>query len=807
MRQRRIAILGSRGIPARYGGFETFAEELSVRLAAAGYTIDVFCETDRPAPDESYKGVRLIHVRRWRLGPLTTILFDIACLWRARKGYDVAYMLGYGAAFFCFLPRLWGTRVWINMDGVEWARSKWSYPARQWFKLMEWTAMRSVDNVVADAEGIKRHLQDRHGSRRQCTVISYGAYPVNAVPDPTSLGKWGLVSRGYFLIVCRLEPENHVLEFLRGFASSNSRRLLVVVGDNEPGRSYVSELAAVRDERIRFIGTVFDKEAITSLRFHCFAYLHGHSVGGTNPSLLEAMGCGNLVIAHDNVYNREVLGEGGFFVDKVEGITAAIAKVEDPGFDSAAMRTMARERISENYSWEKITSKYEQLFQDEMGQPKKHLAAMTARMLFCALAILASRTGAETGNGIISDWMNFKKAAVSIVFDDNSSDQFEYAVPMMDARDIQGTFFVVPNWAPTVWDSIRAASARGHEIGSHTVSHPDMAALTDSSFSAAERELKDSKDSIEARLPGKRCLTLAWPFNRCNKVSKALAGKYYITARQGEGTLEVASPFDRFAMRSMPFTDSPGPMNDYVDEAISKNRWLIELLHRVHTTPYALIHTNVDSLRLHLDYLKERRDSLWIAPYGDVFRYIQERDSSTLTLVESSDSVVVFSLVHGMDSSIYNLPLSLEITLPKGSTGLSASQGGAPIEFENKTLEKATSIRLAAYPNRGDIAIKIKRPTLQTTRNWTFQRLPGSSLKQDESRGNVIFFRWPHRGQLTVKSFDTMGKEVGDSFRFHAEPDFSYRLEFSGNRVPRSLRHVAIFNEGKVILRRSMVSE
>jgi glycosyltransferase involved in cell wall biosynthesis len=362
----RIAILGSRGIPAKYGGFETFAEELSIRLARLGFEVDVFCEADESKPAERYKGVGLIHVKRYRLGPLTTLLFDAICLWQARKGFDFVYMLGYGAGLFAFIPRIWGTRVWINMDGIEWARSKWGFLARQWFKMMEWAAFRVANRVIADAEAIQSHLLSRHGRRPECDVIAYGAYPVQEEPDRAILGEWELESRGYFLVVCRLEPENHVLEIIQGFASSRTDRCLIIVGDHRHPGQYVEKLLSVKDERIRFIGTVFDKRKLTCLRFHCLAYFHGHSVGGTNPSLLEAMGCGNLVIAHDNSFNREVLGGSGLFFKNGQSIPAVIRQVESQGFESEPFRIGSRKTVEERYSWDLISHQYSEAFHRDM---------------------------------------------------------------------------------------------------------------------------------------------------------------------------------------------------------------------------------------------------------------------------------------------------------------------------------------------------------------------------------------------------------------------------------------------------------
>lgn len=156
----RLAILGTRGIPARYGGFETFAEEIAERLQQRRLEVTVYCEKGCNSPAiEIYKGVRLVYVPSPKLGPFSTILFDLFCLIIARNRHDVIYMLGYGSSLFCFIPRLWGKQVWLNMDGIEWKRTKWSFPARLWLRTMEWVAMLTPNRLIADAHAIEDHIQ------------------------------------------------------------------------------------------------------------------------------------------------------------------------------------------------------------------------------------------------------------------------------------------------------------------------------------------------------------------------------------------------------------------------------------------------------------------------------------------------------------------------------------------------------------------------------------------------------------------------------------------------------------------------
>jgi glycosyltransferase involved in cell wall biosynthesis len=363
----RIAIVGSRGIPARYGGFETFAEEIAVRLVARGYDVTVMCEEEGDMRLPSYRGVRLEYVPAPALGGLTTVVHDCRALWRCRKDFDVVYMLGYGAALFCALPRLWGTPVWINMDGMEWRRSKYGFFGRTWLRTMERAAVGIATRLVADASAIRTELASRYRRMPPATVIPYGAHVVAAPPPPSVLDEWGLAPRRYYIVVCRFEPSNHVLELLEGFADSASPHPLVVLGNYRCETPYIRELVRVAgtDERIRMVGTVYDQAKLHALRYHSIAYLHGHSVGGTNPSLLEAIGCGNPIIAHDNPFNREVAADAGLYFISPADVARHIHTLEhEPGLRER-LSARAYARIAERYTWDHIEAAYLDLLHEE----------------------------------------------------------------------------------------------------------------------------------------------------------------------------------------------------------------------------------------------------------------------------------------------------------------------------------------------------------------------------------------------------------------------------------------------------------
>jgi glycosyltransferase involved in cell wall biosynthesis len=252
------------------------------------------------------------------------------------------------------------------MDGIEWARAKWGHIAKAYFKVMEALAMRIADRVIADAEGIRAFLYSRHPVATPCSVIPYGAPIMDCMPDGNFLRELDLQKYEYYLIVCRLEPENHILEILSGFIASKSKFPLVVIGDHRVDTKYVRRLMNLHDDRIRFLGTMYDVKRLQTFRYHCRAYFHGHSVGGTNPSLLEALGCGNTVIAHDNVFNREVAADAAIYFTDSSDIPAIIDQIEDKD-DVYRVETAARarKRIQERYTWERVTEAYLHLLREE----------------------------------------------------------------------------------------------------------------------------------------------------------------------------------------------------------------------------------------------------------------------------------------------------------------------------------------------------------------------------------------------------------------------------------------------------------
>lgn len=363
---RKIAILGSRGIPAEFGGFETFAEQLAVRLVAFGHDVTVYCEKSQSYEEPSYKGVKLVYLETPNIVGLRSVWFDIVSIIQTLRGYDFVYMLGYHAGFAFVLPWAFRTNFWTNMDGLEWKRDKWSPMAKRYLRINEWFAARFSRKLVGDAEGIVQHLRKSYGVDHKTIMLPYGAYRVEQEPDAALVEQFGIEIGEYYLVVCRLEPENHVLEIVQGFVKSKTQRRLVVVGDHKTGTAFVQSLLDTADERVYFVGTIFDHEKLMALRWYCRAYLHGHSVGGTNPSLLEAMTCRNYVIAHDNVFNREVTGGLGTYFASAEQLTAELNDLDVSPIPDAA-RDGLLERIEHIYNWDRIASLYAEAFESSLG--------------------------------------------------------------------------------------------------------------------------------------------------------------------------------------------------------------------------------------------------------------------------------------------------------------------------------------------------------------------------------------------------------------------------------------------------------
>ena len=356
-----IRILGTRGVPASHGGFETFAEHLALFLVAHGWKVIVYCQEDGEGPifEDSWEGVDRIRVPVSQAGPKGTVIFDWKCTVHASRHSDLCLVLGYNTAVFMALLRLKGVTSLINMDGIEWARAKWGGIAKAWFYVNDWAGCWLGHHLIADHPQIKRHLTTRV-SGNKITTIPYGADMVADAPV-VPLTALGLEPRRFLTVIARPEPENSILEIVKAFSRNTRGCTLAVLGNYSKTNAYHRAVQEVAGPEVRFLGAIYDKKVVQALRFHSLAYVHGHQVGGTNPSLVEALGAGNAVIAHDNPYNRWVVGESGAYF----GSEKQCAEVFDVLLTDEArlndMRSESRKRHGTAFTWEGTLSQYESL--------------------------------------------------------------------------------------------------------------------------------------------------------------------------------------------------------------------------------------------------------------------------------------------------------------------------------------------------------------------------------------------------------------------------------------------------------------
>jgi len=361
----KIAILGCRGVPGRYGGFETFSTELAPRLVERGHNVTVYCNprycpSERPA---DYRGVRLCYlpVPSWRT--VETPLHELRSLIDAlHRDYDVLYVLAFRASLLYVLPRIAGRRIVFNTDGLDWKRSKWNWMAQAYLKFSEAVGARiAADALIADSRGMQEYIREAHG--RESVFIPYGAPVVNS-SRPELLRPYGLAARSYFLVVARLEPENNVHVALESFAHVSSDKPLVVVGGANYRSEYHRRLERLAGPGVLFTGPIYDPDVLNELWCNCYAYIHGHQVGGTNPSLLQAMGAGCCVLAHDVNFNREVVGDSGFYwqptVDSLTRCLRDVLRCPEERLD--LLRERARETVRARYDWERVTADHETVF-------------------------------------------------------------------------------------------------------------------------------------------------------------------------------------------------------------------------------------------------------------------------------------------------------------------------------------------------------------------------------------------------------------------------------------------------------------
>jgi glycosyltransferase involved in cell wall biosynthesis len=369
MNVRRVAILGTRGIPGNYGGFETFAEEFGARLAARGHAVTVYCRTGNAARrPRQHRGMDLVHlpaVRHKYAETLTHTFYSaVHALFRR---FDIVYVCNSANAPICFIPWARGQQVVLNVDGLEWQRAKWGGIAKRYYRWAAGLAARMPIEVVTDADVIQRYYRDELNRDTRC--FPYGTDLYGRGHHAERLDALELEADRYLLYVSRMERENNALLVVQAYAKVATDIPLVMVGDAPYAREYIDEVKMAADPRVRFLGYRFGDD-YHALQANALAYVQATEVGGTHPALVEALGHRNAVLAHDVPEHREVVGDAGryFGYRDVDDLAAHMRAVIDTPTEVERLRRLAEARVRERYTWDAVTDSYERFFEELLAR-------------------------------------------------------------------------------------------------------------------------------------------------------------------------------------------------------------------------------------------------------------------------------------------------------------------------------------------------------------------------------------------------------------------------------------------------------
>lgn len=360
----KIALMGIRGIPANYGGFETFAEELSTRLVARGHDVTVYGRSNIiDYAGKYYKGVELVILPTISHKYFDTVAHTFLCAWHSLfRKFDIILICNSANSVFAFIPRLGFKKVAINVDGLEWQRAKWNIVGKWYYQLSEWIATYSANRIVTDSIYIRKYYLDKFNA--DSVFIPYGA-PTEKAKTTEVLEKFNVEPGKYILYVSRMEPENNAHVVVKAFEKVKTDLKLVMVGDAPYSTEYIRRLRSTQDPRIIFTGYVFG-QGYREFQSNAYVYVQATEVGGTHPALLEGMGYGNCVLANDVPEHREVLRQAGVYFNAKEpdSLTQQMQMLLDHPETVEEHRRKSVERILEAYTWDRITESYEKLFME-----------------------------------------------------------------------------------------------------------------------------------------------------------------------------------------------------------------------------------------------------------------------------------------------------------------------------------------------------------------------------------------------------------------------------------------------------------
>jgi len=363
----KIAILGTRGIPSGYSGYEAFAKEISTRLVNLGHDVTIYAHKNLFSTEKrlkKYKGINIIYLPSLKGKNTSQFSHSFLSSFHACfKDYDIILFCNAANGPFGVLFKIFRKNCCINVDGLEWLRPKWSWLAKKYFYFGAWMSTKFFDVVVTDAKG----MQDYYKLTFNCDSvdIAYGA-DLKYAENPDLVRKLGLIPNNYYLIASRLVPDNNADLILKSFMASKSKKILAIAGGTSYKNKFEEMLKKIADkDRVIFLGHIDDSNIIKELHTNAFAYIHGHEFGGTNPALLKALAYGNAILALDTVFNREVLQDGMYgilYKKDVADLTKKIELLENDENLVESLREKSRRRILEKYTWEKITNQYIDLF-------------------------------------------------------------------------------------------------------------------------------------------------------------------------------------------------------------------------------------------------------------------------------------------------------------------------------------------------------------------------------------------------------------------------------------------------------------
>lgn len=366
-----VRILGTHGVPANYGGFETAAEHVATHLRDHGWRVVVYCQTRGRGPIEQdiWNGIERVIIPVDREGWLGTSTFDWKSIRHALPHRDLCLTFGYNTAIFNVAQRVRGIPNVINMDGIEWSRSRWGLARQTILYVNDRIACLVGNHLIADHPKIEEYLLTR-AKARKISTITYGADPVNDAPTDPVVAR-GLEPGRYLTLICRPIPENSILELVEGFSAKKRDVTLAILGNYDPATDpYHRAVKRAASDEVVFLGAIYDPVDVTALRFHSRMYLHGHTVGGTNPSLVEAMAAGNPILAHDNQYNRWVADAGARYFTTADDVAARLDDLLDDRALLASMSEASLSRYRAEFTWERVAGQYESLLRRYLPAPK-----------------------------------------------------------------------------------------------------------------------------------------------------------------------------------------------------------------------------------------------------------------------------------------------------------------------------------------------------------------------------------------------------------------------------------------------------